>query len=84
MKLVEATHCNEGAESDSKGVENLRSSCSPDFGVNQLPPIRLKVELDALSGAWQGGPADQQNDKHNVWKSGGEVNHLSGGLNALP
>lgn len=38
--------------------------------------VRIQVELDARRSTWQSYAADQQDDKHDKWECGRDVDNL--------
>ena len=84
MKLVEAPHGDERAETDSQRVEDLCCCGNPDFGVPELLKIRFQVELDALGGTRESYTSKEQDDQHDIREGGREVHDLPRGFNSLP
>lgn len=67
---------------DGQREEALHHRLLPDRGVQQLAPLRLQEEDDAVLGALQRHGSDEQHEEHHVGEQGQEVGRLAGALHA--
>ena len=84
MKLVIRSHGHNSARANRVRKEDLRPGIHPDLTVCQAWKVGINVINDAVDGAGQSDAADEKDEKHDVGRSGRDVDHFGAGLSALP
>ena len=83
MELVVGAEHDESAPGYAQGEEHLARSVPPHIDVEHLLPLGDKKELESLHRPGQRHAAHKQGNENKVGEGGGEVDHLSTGLDPL-
>ena len=83
LGVVVGPEADDGAESQTEGVEDLVGSVEPDGGFQQHLHLRREHVDETLRGALESDPSEEEDGEDHVGEEGGEVDDLAGAGDAL-